>query len=299
MQTTFDDVHIPEGIIDTLRTAVSLPLFCPSACSSGILSSESSAGVLLYGPPGTGKTMACRAVAKECGVRMLQIQSSTIQRCLVGETEQLIASIFKLARRLGPCVVFIDELDAIFGSRDSGKKPVWYISALTEFMQEMDGLRSADFNRDKGLIVIGATNRPQDLDNAILRRLPRRILVDLPVVQERQKILEHYLAAELKSDDLELPKLAMQTRLFSGSDLRHLVLAAAQNALKRSVNIRWKRGGGTDPKSAVQSVKPLPICMEDFKQARKEISPSSAANHKLLEEMRRWGKGERIQKDDC
>ena len=94
-------------------------------------------------------------------------------------------AVFSLARRLSPCVVFIDELDALFGarlSRESGNS-LAHRGVITEFMQEMDGLRT---NRDTNVIVIGATNRPFDLDDAILRRLPRRLLIDLPGVKERE-----------------------------------------------------------------------------------------------------------------
>lgn len=103
----------------------------------------------------------------------------------VGEGEKLVRAVFSLARKLSPCVVFIDELDALFGarvSRESGGGMA-HRGVITEFMQEMDGLRSS---KDDNVIVIGATNRPFDLDDAVLRRLPRRLLVDLPGEKERE-----------------------------------------------------------------------------------------------------------------
>ena len=141
-------------------------------------------GILLYGPPGTGKTMLCRAIAKECKVRILLITPSDIEDMYVGETEKLIVATFSLARKIAPCIIFIDEVDATLGSRTGSSR--YHRSKLTQFMQEMDGLASAIINKKKGIVVIGATNRPFDLDDAILRRLPRRMLVDLPGLKERE-----------------------------------------------------------------------------------------------------------------
>jgi ATP-dependent 26S proteasome regulatory subunit len=107
-------------------------------------------------------------------------------RKYVGEGEKLVRSVFSLARRLAPCVVFLDEIDALFGARSSSRDTgggFVHRGVITEFMQEMDGLKTS--NTDN-VIVIGATNRPFDLDDAVLRRLPRRLLVDLPGVNERE-----------------------------------------------------------------------------------------------------------------
>lgn len=103
----------------------------------------------------------------------------------VGEGEKLVKAVFSLARRLSPCVVFLDEIDALFGARMSSRESggaFAHRGVITEFMQEMDGLKSS---KDDNVIVIGATNRPFDLDDAVLRRLPRRLLVDLPGEAER------------------------------------------------------------------------------------------------------------------
>ena len=104
----------------------------------------------------------------------------------VGEGEKLVKAVFSLARRLSPCFIFLDEIDALFGARMSTRESgsaTAHRGVITEFMQEMDGLKSS---KDNNVIVIGATNRPFDLDDAVLRRLPRRLLVDLPGEQERR-----------------------------------------------------------------------------------------------------------------
>jgi ATP-dependent 26S proteasome regulatory subunit len=104
----------------------------------------------------------------------------------VGEGEKLVRAVFSLARKLSPCVVFLDEIDALFGARMSARESgsaFAHRGVITEFMQEMDGLKSS---KEHNVIVIGATNRPFDLDDAVLRRLPRRLLVDLPGEKERE-----------------------------------------------------------------------------------------------------------------
>ncbi|KAI6005522.1 AAA-domain-containing protein [Pisolithus albus] len=188
------------------------------------------AGCLLFGPPGTGKTLIVRALAKEAGSRMLMVSPSDVMDMYVGEGEKLVRAVFSLARRLSPCVVFLDEIDALFGARTSSHNSGGVIAhrgVITEFMQEMDGLKSRA--GEERVIVIGATNRPFDLDDAVLRRLPRRLL----------GILKILLRDETLSPDLDLKSLAKRTESFSGSDLKHLCVSAALAAVKEDVNLPW------------------------------------------------------------
>ncbi|KAH9951922.1 AAA-domain-containing protein [Amylocystis lapponica] len=239
LSTTFNHVHLPAHTIDSVRTIVSLPLLYPNAFQFGILKEHGMTGCLLFGPPGTGKTLVVRALAKEAGCRMLSISPSDVMDMYVGEGEKLVRSVFSLARRLSPCVVFIDELDALFGarvSRESGGGMA-HRGVITEFMQEMDGLKSS---KEDNVIVIGATNRPFDLDDAVLRRLPRRLLVDLPGEKEREEILKILLRDEKLAEDVDLKTLAKKTESFSGSDLKHLCVSAALDAVKERVNVPWR-----------------------------------------------------------
>ncbi|QRV80902.1 AAA family ATPase [Ceratobasidium sp. AG-Ba] len=255
LSTTFENVHLPSQVIDSVRSIVSLPLIYPEAFKSGILKQQAISGALLFGPPGTGKTLVVRALAKESGSRMLAIKPSDVADKWVGETEKLVRSLFKLARRLKPCVVFIDEIDSIMGSRmgtSSSGGSRWHTSMLTEFMQEMDGLLSSS------VIVIGATNRPFDVDDAVLRRLPCRLLVDLPGVEAREEILKITLKDDELAPDVSIKDLARKTDRFSGSDLKRmsdsylstmifpyhvpptdLCVAAAMDALKEGVKLPW------------------------------------------------------------
>jgi hypothetical protein len=220
---SFDKVHLPFKTIDAIRSVIQLPLMFPEAFQGGILKEHTTTGALLFGPPGTGKTLLARAIASESGVRMLAIQPSDVNDMWVGEGEKLVKAAFNLARKLSPCVMFIDEVDSLFGARSarasSGASKA-HNQILTEFMQEMDGLSSADANREKRVMVLGATNRPFDLDDAVLRRLPRRLLVDLPTLEDRKAILRILLRTETIADDVSIDDLAAKTDGFSGSDLK-------------------------------------------------------------------------------
>ncbi|KAG6818181.1 hypothetical protein H0H87_000086 [Tephrocybe sp. NHM501043] len=257
MPTSFDHVHLPAHTIDSVRTIVSLPLLHPKAFKQGILKQHGMTGCLLFGPPGTGKTLVVRALAKEAGCRMLMVSPSDVMDMYVGEGEKLVKALFTLARRLSPCVVFLDEIDALFGARMSARESggaFAHRGVITEFMQEMDGLKSS---KEDNVIVIGATNRPFDLDDAVLRRLPRRLLVDLPGEKERAEILKILLRDETLATDLDIDALAKKTESFSGSDLKRelefskpqcslnpgfsldLCVSAALDAVKENIKLPW------------------------------------------------------------
>lgn len=160
--TTFRDVQLPANTVDGIRSVVSLPLMYPDAYRHGILAEHSTSGVLLFGPPGTGKTLLCRALASESGARMLALNPSDLFQAYVGETEKLVKAAFTLARKLSPCILFVDECDNLFGGRSGGSMGGAHVQRqiLTEFLQAMDGLSSASENRESNIVVIAATNRP-------------------------------------------------------------------------------------------------------------------------------------------
>ncbi|KAI0028115.1 hypothetical protein K488DRAFT_59514 [Vararia minispora EC-137] len=330
MTTTFEQVHLPPRTIDSVRTIASLPLLHPHAFKHGILKEHGMTGCLLFGPPGTGKTLVVRALAKEAGTRMMVITPSDVMDMYVGEGEKLVKSVFSLARRLAPCIIFIDEIDALFGARSTARETggaMAHRGVITEFMQEMDGLRTSRSDR---VIVIGATNRPFDLDDAVLRRLPRRLLVDLPGEKEREEILKILLRDEALGPDVDLNELAKGTVSFSGSDLKHLAVAAALDAVKQSVKLPWMTEqpastseGIEEPvlatASSVVSSEAFPkesanpptnetrvvdedetggadhlaaggrvLHLHNFEKALKEITPSSSEHLGTLADIRRW-----------
>ncbi|KAJ6502610.1 hypothetical protein C8R45DRAFT_1191925 [Mycena sanguinolenta] len=326
MPTSFSQVHLPPHTIDSIRTIVSLPLIHPQAFQQGILKEHGMTGCLLFGPPGTGKTLVVRALAKEAGCRMMAISPSDVMDMYVGEGEKLVKAVFTLARKIAPCVVFLDEIDALFSARVSSRDraPFSHRGVLTEFMQEMDGLRSS---KDDNVIVIGATNRPFDLDDAVLRRLPRRLLVDLPGERERQEILKILLRDETLGPDVDIESIGKKTENFSGSDLKHLCVSAALDAVKEHVVVPWastptpqstsdhalvsdaailqptelaeSASTSVEPENATSSnstddVVPPPTAvprvlhLRHFTKALKEISPSSSESLGTLADLKKW-----------
>ncbi|TFK76524.1 AAA-domain-containing protein, partial [Pluteus cervinus] len=313
MTTSFSQVHLPTSTVDSVRTIVSLPLLYPQAFQHGILKEHSMNGVLLFGPPGTGKTLVARALAKEAGCRMMVVSPSDVMDMYVGEGEKLVRAVFSLARKLSPCVVFLDEIDALFGARISSRESggaIAHRGVITEFMQEMDGLKTSKEDR---VIVIGATNRPFDLDDAVLRRLPRRLLVDLPGPVEREEILKILLRDETLAEDVSLANLAKQSETFSGSDLKHLCVAAALDAVKEHAIVPWVTNPSPTSETAseeasterdqTQSPTEVPIRklhQHNFVKALQEITPSSSEILGSLAELRKWneefGEGRRNRK---
>lgn len=182
---------------------------------------------------GTGKTMLAKAVATEGGATFLSVDASSIENKWLGESEKNAKAVFTLARRLAPCVIFIDEVDSILSSREGSSDDSAHgtlTSVKTTMMSEWDGLNSGtngvgDAGSDR-VIVVGSTNRPFDLDEAVLRRFPRRIMVDLPDLETRTDILEKTLAENRLAADVNITAIAQRLDGYTGSDLKELAREA-------------------------------------------------------------------------
>jgi SpoVK/Ycf46/Vps4 family AAA+-type ATPase len=157
---------------------------------------------------------------------VLEVSGSQIMDKYVGEGEKNVAAIFSLARKLSPCIVFLDEADAVFASRDAMRERSSHRDILNQFLKEWDGLN------DLSVFVMVATNRPFDLDDAVIRRLPRRLLVDLPTQDDRKEILRIHLKGEQLDESVDLADLAKRTPFYSGSDLKNVAVSAALACVK-------------------------------------------------------------------
>src|SRR5690606_9645817 len=142
IRTTFADVHAPVETVDALKTLTSLSLIRPEAFTYGVLSTDKIPGLLLYGPPGTGKTLLAKAVARESGATVLEVSGSEIFDMYVGEGEKNVKAIFSLAQKLSPCVVFIDEADALFGSRHGHSSRTAHREIINQFLKEWADFKS-------------------------------------------------------------------------------------------------------------------------------------------------------------
>lgn len=204
----------------------SLSLNRPEAFQYGVLRKNKITGALLYGPPGTGKTLLAKGLARQSGFLMLEISSADVFQTCWGEDEKVIRAAFTLARKLSPCILFIDEADAIFGARKNGDKK--HVRAmLNQFLLEWDGVASSV---DSPFLLL-STNRPFDLDPAVLRRAPVHIHLDIPTIHQRQGILNLLLKDEVLASDITIPLLAKLTPAYTGSDLKNLCVSAALNCV--------------------------------------------------------------------
>jgi len=197
-------------------------------------------GILLYGPPGCGKTLMAKALAKEIGIKFMNIKSSDIKCCMYGKTETRITAMFTFAEKNQPIILFIDEIDSLLRSRSSeGSNELSVTRGIKNlFMQHMDGVMN---DGKKQIIVIGATNRKEDIDAAILRRMHPQILIDYPSTEERKEIFQNVLQNEQVDNEMDYDDLANKTDGFSGSEIRDICKTAALNILEEVVqNLKHK-----------------------------------------------------------
>ena len=281
IKTTFKDVHAPPETIMALKLLTSLSLKRPEAFSYGVLARDRIPGCLLYGPPGTGKTLLAKAVAKECGASMLEVSAATINDMWVGQGEKNVQAIFSLAKKMAPLVVFIDEADALLAARSDGGRPRSHREVINQFLREWDGMS------DTNAFVMVATNRPFDLDDAVLRRLPRKILVDLPQQKDRRAILDILIRDEQLAPDVDLDALSRDTTLYSGSDLKNLCVAAAMAAVREEVEDADRHASEDGTAPYVYPEKRL-LTGRHFALARKEIGASISDDMKTMRAIRKF-----------
>ncbi len=215
-----------------LKEGVELPMKDPDAFRR--LGIRPAKGFLLYGPPGTGKTLLAKAVAREAEANFIATKSSDLLSKWYGESEQQIARLFARARQVAPCVIFIDELDSLVPARGSGAgEPQVTERVVNTILAEMDGLEEL-----QSVVVIGATNRPNLIDPALMRpgRLDELIYVGVPDAPGRERILRIQTTKMPLADDVDLFTVAARTDRFTGADLEDVVRRAGLAALRESIN---------------------------------------------------------------
>jgi SpoVK/Ycf46/Vps4 family AAA+-type ATPase len=230
--TTFDDLYGMDATIQLIQDTVLMPLKHPARFQHfGV---QPLKGLLIDGPPGTGKTALCHAIVHAMGVNVVHVQSTQIRSMIIGESEKAIAALFTKARALAPCVLVMDQLDAIVPKRHSeGTSEHTADRIVTTFLTEMDGIFHTS-----GVFVLAATSRKEALDSALLRpgRLDLHITLSLPDTPARLAILKGYATKmPLPADDI-MNALAAATKGLSGADLVNLCREAAMTSLRESLN---------------------------------------------------------------
>ncbi|XP_065168767.1 spastin isoform X2 [Atheta coriaria] len=261
----WDDIVGQDTAKQALQEMVILPSLRPELFT-GLRSPAR--GLLLFGPPGNGKTLLARAVATECQATFFSISAASLTSKFVGDGEKLVRALFSVARELQPSIIFIDEVDSLLSERSNNEHECSR-RLKTEFLVEFDGLPSNP--ESERVVVMAATNRPQELDEAALRRFPKRVYVTLPQVSTRSDLLRKLLSKQGCSlNDAELKRLATLTDGYSASDLTALAKDAALGPIRELQPEQVKL---MDP-GAVRSIT-LNDFLDSLKRIRRSVSPQS------------------------
>ncbi|XP_053733825.1 katanin p60 ATPase-containing subunit A-like 1 [Synchiropus splendidus] len=277
----WDDIADLEDAKKLLREAVVLPMWMPEYFK-GIR--RPWRGVLMVGPPGTGKTMLAKAVATECGTTFFNVSSSTLSSKYRGESEKLVRLLFEMARFYAPTTIFIDEIDSICSRRGTSDEHEASRRVKSELLVQMDGVGGAQENEDpsKMVMVLAATNFPWDIDEALRRRLEKRIYIPLPTAVGRRELLKINLREVEVADDVDLDLIAEKIEGYSGADITNVCRDAAMMAMRRRIQ-------GLSPEEIRALSKDelqMPVTMEDFTLTLKKISKSVSASD--LEKYEAW-----------
>jgi len=254
---TWDDVGGLESLKEELQEAIEWPLKHKEAFEHADVSPPK--GILLYGPPGTGKTLIAKAVANTTESNFISIKGPELLSKWVGESEKGVREIFRKARQAAPCIIFLDEIDAIAPSRSSGTSDSHVTERIvSQILTEIDGLEEL-----QNVVVIGATNRIDIIDSALLRpgRFDRIIEVPLPDTKGRENIFKIHTKKKPLATNIDFAQLVEKTQGFSGADIDGVCSRAAITAIKRFVNTKEK------------SLKSIKITQEDLLNAISKVKP--------------------------
>ncbi|CBH09780.1 AAA ATPase, putative [Trypanosoma brucei gambiense DAL972] len=280
----FDSIAGLDTCKRILQETIILPAKCPQLFT-GLR--RPCSGLLLFGPPGNGKTLLAKAVANECNTTFFSISAAAITSKWVGESEKMVRALFSVARALAPSTIFIDEVDSLLQARGAAQEGEGSRRMKTEFLVQMDG--AGNDTQMARVLVMGATNRPFDLDEAVIRRFPKRVFVPLPDAPARAQILQKLLNTvetpnTLSSEAWE--RVVKLTSGYSGHDLRQLCEDAAMIPVRELVAEKLRKGENLAEHAHNALLRPLTLT--DVEACVSGMNPSCCP--KLLNALEDWSK---------
>ncbi|XP_052894135.1 outer mitochondrial transmembrane helix translocase-like isoform X2 [Anopheles moucheti] len=264
---SWDSIAGLDDVCQEIKESLVFPV-CHRDMFAGSALYQPPKGVLLYGPPGCGKTLIAKATAKEAGMRFINLDVAMLTDKWYGESQKLASAVFTLAVKIEPCIIFIDEIDSFLRARNSSDHEATAMMK-TQFMMLWDGLNT---DSESTIIVMGATNRPQDLDKAILRRMPSQFHISLPTEEQRLKILRLILQNEKVAPDVDYVQLARVTAGYSGSDLKEICRNASVHRVRKVMKSKAAVLAVTNG-TAVEFSTPA-ITMEDLVESLRSMKQS-------------------------
>ncbi|XP_044497505.1 katanin p60 ATPase-containing subunit A1 [Mangifera indica] len=267
----WDDVAGLNEAKRLLEEAVVLPLWMPEYFQ-GIRRPWK--GVLMFGPPGTGKTLLAKAVATECGTTFFNVSSATLASKWRGESERMVRCLFDLARAYAPSTIFIDEIDSLCNARGASGEHESSRRVKSELLVQVDGVSNSGTNEDgsrKIVMVLAATNFPWDIDEALRRRLEKRIYIPLPNFESRKELIRINLKTVEVAPDVDIDEVARRTEGYSGDDLTNVCRDASLNGMRRKIAGKTRDEIKNMSKDEISKD---PVAMCDFEEALTKVQRS-------------------------
>ncbi|KAL1829202.1 hypothetical protein DCAR_0208523 [Daucus carota subsp. sativus] len=279
----WDDVAGLSEAKRLLEEAVVLPLLMPEYFQ-GIRRPWK--GVLMFGPPGTGKTLLAKAVATECGTTFFNVSSATLASKWRGESERMVRCLFELARAYAPSTIFIDEIDSLCNSRGASGEHESSRRVKSELLVQVDGANNTGTNEDgsrKIVMVLAATNFPWDIDEALRRRLEKRIYIPLPDAESRKELIKINLKTVEVASDVDINEVARRTEGYSGDDLTNVCRDASMNGMRRKIAGKTR---DQIKNMSKEEISKDPVAMCDFEEAIAKVQPSVSSTD--IEKHEKW-----------
>ncbi|XP_073048392.1 katanin p60 ATPase-containing subunit A1-like [Primulina eburnea] len=279
----WDDVAGLSEAKRLLEEAVVLPLWMPEYFQ-GIRRPWK--GVLMFGPPGTGKTLLAKAVATECGTTFFNVSSATLASKWRGESERMVRCLFDLARAYAPSTIFIDEIDSLCNARGASGEHESSRRVKSELLVQVDGVNASSTNEDgtrKIVMVLAATNFPWDIDEALRRRLEKRIYIPLPNAESRKELIRINLKTVEVAADVDIDEVARRSEGYSGDDLTNVCRDASLNGMRRKIAGKTRDEIKNMSKDEISND---PVAMCDFLEAIAKVQPSVSSAD--IEKHEKW-----------